>query len=120
MKLYQKLATLVAARLNCIKAGNEEWAVKHEDSIKDLAKTHLPRSAGFDAGSSVRFGESTGERLVIDTAYVNANRKWTFHRITITPTLRGDFNIVTTGRNPDVREYILDTFDLALNQEHSE
>jgi len=63
------LAGRIAARLNCIASGNDEWRQKHTDAIVDLCLEILPSGSGLDSGCTINLDRSTSERIIIDTAY---------------------------------------------------
>ena len=46
--LYRELASLVAARLNCRKAGNSEWEGRHGDSLRRLVFSFMPSGGGIE------------------------------------------------------------------------
>lgn len=120
-KLYQELASLVVARLNCIKANNTEWHDKHEESIELLVKEHMPSGSGFNSGTSINLEECTPTRLVFETGFHHMNDGgmydgWTEHKVIITPSF-DNFDMRVTGRNRnDIKNYIAETFSYALTQ----
>jgi hypothetical protein len=115
-KLYEKLASLVAARLNCIESGNVEWRDKHEDAIDQLVKNRLPSGSGFDNGTTIDLDASNGEKLVFVTSFHHMNDGgmydgWTEHTVTAVPSFCGGFTLKISGRNRnDIKDYIGETF----------
>jgi hypothetical protein len=110
------IASLVAARLNCLASNNTEWEAKHEAEIIRLVYQYLPSGAGFDGGTKIDFDASTGEKLVFDTSYHHMNEGgfydgWTEHRVIVTPSLTFGHTLRITGRNRnDIKDYIAEAF----------
>lgn len=121
-KLYTRLSYAVQARLNCEKTGNGEWFDKHETTIEDLVKEHMPSGSGIDAGTKIDLDKSNGEKLVFTAGYHHMNDGgmydgWTEHTIVVTPSFDG-INIKITGRDRNhIKEYLFDVYHTALNQE---
>lgn len=115
-KLYELLASLINARQNCIDRNNIEWRDTHEDSIIKLVERIMPSGAGFDNGTKIDFDRSTDSRLEFTTAFHHMNDGgyydgWTEHRVIITPSFIGGYDIRVTGRNRnDIKDYIAETF----------
>lgn len=126
MKLYQKLATLVLARANCIGSGNHEWEVRHGERLRWLVENMLPRGGGFDAGTKIDFEAQSPDRLVLQTSFHHMNAAgyydgWTEHRVIIRPSLAYDIDIHVGGRNRnDIKDYIAEAFHVALYEEVDE
>jgi hypothetical protein len=122
MKVYQQLASLLDARLNCIGTGNTEWESRHETAILELVRDYLPSGAGIDGGVEIDLTASNGARLVFTFSYHHMNDAgyydgWTHHRLTVTPAFTG-INMRISGPNRnEVKDYLADTFDIALQQE---
>jgi hypothetical protein len=121
--VYKLLASLIDARLNCIKSKNTEWIDNHEDSIEMIMKEHAPSGSGFDNGTSFDYEKSTGERLVFNTSFHHMNENgyyngWTGHAIVCTPSLAFDFLIRVTGKDRnDIKNYIGEMFEIFLHTE---
>ncbi len=121
--LYQVLASLVQARINCIESNNTEWRDNHEERIEALVKEHMPRGSGFDAGTTLDLDKSTGEKLVFKTSYHHMNDYgvydgWTEHVVTVKPSLMYGVNLMISGRNRrDIKDYMYDVFYDALKEE---
>lgn len=124
-KLYSTLASLVQARINCenAKPRNDEWFDKHTDRIEELVKDNMPSGSGFDSGSHIDLENSDGDRLFFTTAFHHMNDSgmydgWTEHNVIVTPSLQFGFNLKVTGRDRNqIKEYIHETFSLALQTE---
>lgn len=122
MKLYQKLASLVVARRNCIKSGNSEWEGRHEDEILSLVKDKMPSGSGIDTGTKIDLDASTGEKLVFNCSYHHMNEHgyydgWTEHKVTVRPCFSG-IDITISGRNRnEIKDYLADCYYLSLTEE---
>lgn len=122
MKLYAKLAGLVDARLNCLKTGNE-WAEKHEETILKLVSDNMPHGSGFDSGTQIDLGKSTGSKLVFHTSYHHMNDNgmydgWTDHTVTVKPSLMFGFDLNISGRDRNgFKEYAYEVFSNCLSED---
>lgn len=120
--VYQEIATLITARLNCIKSGNQEWLEKHTERLEDIAKS-LPRGSGIDRGTKLDLDKSTGEKIVLNMSFHHMNEGgmydgWTEHVITVTPSLYFGFNLSISGQDKNqIKEYLYDVYHEALNEE---
>lgn len=123
MKLFQKLANLVAARNNCQRTGNIDWETRHKDVANKLVRDHFPHGGGFDCGTRLSWELSTGEKLVFDTEYHHMNDVgyydgWTNHRVSVNPSLLYGFRVTVGGKNKnDIKDYIAEVFSAALSLE---
>lgn len=119
--LYEQIATVVQAWLNCIESDNE-WSHKHEDRLDHLVAL-LPSGSGFDNGTQLDIDKSTGEKLVFTTSFHHMNDngmyvRWTDHTVTVRPSLIHRFTLKVGGRNyRDVKDYIAETFNWCLSTE---
>jgi hypothetical protein len=120
--LYQTLAQLVQARLNCIASGNTEWRMNHERKIIALCKAALPSGSGWDLGTRLDLDRSTGERLVLFGQFHHMTDAgvydgWTEHTITVRPSLAFGFTLTVSGRNRnDIKAYLSDLFNEMLSR----
>jgi len=131
MKLYVKLAGLVAAMKACekvtgvdeAKARAKDWASTHRITIMDLVAKYMPRGSGFDCGTKLDLDKSTGERLVFTTDFHHMNDVgmydgWTAHTITVRPSLSYEIGLAVSGKNRnDIKNCIHELFDTDLRQE---
>ena len=82
----------------------------------------MPNGSGFDAGTQIELAECSENKLTFKTAFHHMDEQggydgWTEHFVKITPSFHG-FNIRVTGRDRnEIKEYIGDTFNYALNLE---
>lgn len=124
-KLYVRLARLVGAYKRCTSSGND-WAEKHEATILKLVKEHLPSGSGFDSGTDLDLVASSDEKLVFHTHFHHMNDGgmydgWTDHTVVIKPSLSFGFVMRITGRDRrQIKEYIAESFDIALREEHDD
>ncbi len=119
LKTYQKISSLINARLNCIESGNKEWKLIHEEKLTDISQS-LPSGSGIDTGSKINLDKSKPEKIVINTAFHHMDEHggydgWTEHEIIVTPSLQFGFKLHVTGRNRDmIKTYLADMFNEAL------
>lgn len=124
-KLYQVIANKVAAWHNCQNSDylNQEWQDRHEDDVEQLVKDHMPSGSGFDAGTTIDWDRSTGEKLVFHTSFHHMDDNgsydgWTEHDVVVKPSLIHEFIIDVKGRNRnDIKEFIAESFDYSLSKE---
>lgn len=122
-KLYTTLASMVQARINCKANGNSEWFERHTDNAESLVKKHMPSGSGFDAGTTIDFDRSTGERIVFNTSFHHMDENgyycgWTEHVVTVRPSLLHGFMLTVSGKDRNgIKEYIVDRFNFALDVE---
>ena len=97
-KVYEEIASLIIAIDNCNQAGNWEWMEKHESRIEEIASSYLPSGSGFDSGSTVNIGDSTRNKIVINSSYHHMDEMggydgWTDITVVVTPSLAFGFDI---------------------------
>lgn len=120
-KVYEKIATLVQARANCIKSGNAEWKLKHEETADNIAREYLPSGSGYDSGTKIDWDKSTVDKLVFLTAFHHMDDNgfycgWSHHSVIVTPSLAWRFNARITGRDMrNIKEHMQSEFDYQLN-----
>lgn len=121
--LYQEIASLVKARLNCLESGNHEWKTRHEDRIERLVKGEMPSGSGIDQGTTVDLHASTDEKLVFLVPFHHMDEHgfydgWTEHRVIVTGSLWSGFNLRITGRDKNgIKDYLSEVYHDALGQE---
>lgn len=119
-KLYQQIARIVEARLNCIERGND-WSLKHEDTLSEINDL-LPSGSGIDTGTKIDLDESKPNRLVFNFSYHHMNDDgmydgWTDHQVIVTPSLSFGFDLRISGRNRnDVKDYLHEVYQSALSE----
>lgn len=119
--LYKQIASSLQAYNNCVKSNNTEWQEKHDDRIKFLTYQYMPSGSGIDSGITFSMELSKPDKLVFDFSYHHMGegyyKKWTHHRLYVTPSLVNDFDLKITGENfNDVKEYFYQIFNDALSQ----
>lgn len=120
-KVYQVLASRIAARLNSMKVGHQ-WVERHTDAIEQIERDYLPSGSGFDAGTKIDLEASNGNRLVLVTEFHHMNEMggydgWTTHRVIVEPDLYYGFTLTITGRDRDqIKDYLSDMFNQALDE----
>jgi hypothetical protein len=120
--LYQRLATLCDAIINCNNSGNTEWHQRHIERACSLVAHYMPSGSGFDNGTTLDFDLSHQNRLVFTTAFHHMDESgmydgWTEHTVSISPSLTFGIKIAVHGseRN-DILNYIAEVFDTALTE----
>ena len=143
-KAYQQIASSFQARINCensidkhdclprdyvngakcVSCDNwREWFERHTETIKSIVKEHFPSGSGFDCGTRFEFDKSNPEKLVFFTEFHHLNENgfydgWTQHEVIVKPSLVFGFTIRVTGKDRnDIKDYIAECFDDALNTE---
>lgn len=130
MKLYQQIAQTFTAWQNCSNpiAPNGVWMEKHETRINELTREYLPSGSGFDSGTEFKFIASQPNKLVFKSAFHHMDEYggydgWSEFDVIVTPDLAFGFNLRlrSTGKfarkYADTKEYILEVFQTALDQE---
>lgn len=134
MKVYKKFAEHLATKKNLLhrldqldpscQEADEKWKMIefHNNQIKNLIDGYLPSGAGLDMGVSLD-DSSHEDRLVFQANFHHMDEHgyydgWSDHKVIITPTFIGDFNIRVTGRNVNnIKDHIADTFYHCLSIE---
>jgi hypothetical protein len=117
--LVQVIASIVEARRNCIKSGNQEWQVKHEETLKRV-QNELPQGSGIDCGTRIDLDASTADKVVLvaDFHHMDQNGSydgWTEHTITVRPSFINQVEITISGRNRnDIKTYLGEVFHQVL------
>ena len=121
-KLYQELAAIIQARLNCIASHNTDWEIRHSNKLQELCENFLPHGSGFDSGTAIDLDNSKVNRIILNTSFHHMDEYggydgWTEHQVIITPSLISGFDLRITGRDRDGwKEYAYQEFDYILNQ----
>ena len=115
-KVYRILASCIDAFKRCRETGNTEWAEKHGDTIIQVINDHLPHGSGIDSGVKIDWEHSSGEKIVLDTAFHHMDENgyydgWTNHSVTVRPSLIHGITLSISGRDKNgIKEYLYDTF----------
>jgi hypothetical protein len=99
-----------------------EWLDKHTDTIKRIVQNG-PSGSGIDNGTQIALDNSTGNKLVFTTAFHHMDEGgmydgWTYHVITIRPSLQFGFDMKITGSNRnDIKEYLSEVYSNWLDKQ---
>jgi hypothetical protein len=121
-KVYQQLASMVAAHLNCVKIGNDEWRDKWLDRINEQLD-EAPSGSGIDLGTKIDLEMSSSDKLVFEVGFHHMDGNgyydgWTEHLVIVTPSLQFGFNIKITGVNRNqIKEYLHEIYSYWMNRE---
>lgn len=122
MKLYQSIATKLAAIENCRASNNVEWLQRWKDALTDIMRERMPSGSGIDCGTKLHEA-STPDclRLVVEFHHMDACGGycgWTSHVITVRPSLAHGFTLAVSGRDRNgIKDYLCDVYNVALNEE---
>tara|TARA_Y100000310_G_scaffold204270_1_gene204520 strand:+ start:104 stop:520 length:417 start_codon:yes stop_codon:yes gene_type:complete len=127
-KVYQRIATLHCAILNCIEFDNLEWEYKHREELIRILNNHLPSESGIDGwidNIDLHLNGSKADRLVFFSGYHKMNENgmsdgWIDFDIIVKPSLQFGIEIDVRGKfgkDQDIKEYIHEMFNSALNEE---
>lgn len=123
--VYQRLASLVLQRSNCIARTphkNDEWFEKSTNSIHEIVKNHLPSGSGVDNGTRIVLEKSTEEKLVFKADFHHMNEGgyyegWTEHIVTVRASLFDKFTVTVSGRNRNqIKDHIAELFYWSLRE----
>lgn len=123
--LAQAIAQTIGSRNNCINSGNAEWLDNHERKIENTLMPKLPSGSGIDSGNDLDYDKSTGEKLVINSAFHTMNDAgyydgWVNYRVVVTASLQHGFDLDIIGnfssnKNAyDLEDYLYEVYDHAL------
>lgn len=121
--LYKLMASAIDARKRCDQTGNTEWFSRWSDLLHSVEKDLLPRGSGIDSGTAIDLDRSTGDRLVLSTAFHHMNDAgcyagWTEHTITVAASMIHTIDLKISGRNRnEIKEYLADVFSTALTDD---
>ena len=122
MKLYQKIARLVA---NINDAPDSKMFDSWETELTNIERNILLYDSGFGAGCKIQ-DNSRPDRIVISCNYHHMDEHgyydgWSEHTAVVKPCLQFGFYVRVTGRNRNmIKEYISDTFHELLEMEVKE
>ncbi len=125
IKRYVAIARALGALSRCNASNNAEWVGKHAAAIRELCDD-APSGSGFDNGSQLDEGNSSGERLFFNTSFHHMDDGgyydgWTQHVVTVKPSLEHGFELSVSGRDRnDIKELIHSEFMEFLNADVDE
>jgi len=120
LSVITAIARAFGALRECKKTGNDIWAEKHTERIRELVEIYFPSGSGFDSGCGFDFEKSRENKLVFYTSFHHMNNAgfydgWSDHSVIVTPSLSLGFDVRVTGRNRnDIKVYIAELFAAAL------
>jgi hypothetical protein len=130
MKLYQEIATALAARENCLQSGNQDWLENWERKLKAIETYCLPSGSGFDSGEKLDLEASKPDRIIINGSYHVMNKNGFYdgyadYQIIITPSFVHGFELRLIGSSKwprrkaydGLKDYITETYAEVLDQE---
>jgi len=123
MELYKEIAETIQARLIVLKNNNQEWINKHELKLGEL-QYMLPHGSGIDGDNAINLDKSTGEKIIIETAFHHMDENgfydgWTEHKLIITASLIYGLHIKITGFDKNqIKEYLHELFYRVLTTEY--
>lgn len=120
--LYKRFAMTLGAYRNCIKSGNKEWEINHEDKLTEYIES-LPHGSGID-GRNWMDKKSTPNKLIFHIEYHCMDENgmyagWYGYKIIVTPSLQNDFDLRIVGKDTpnQAKEYLYDVFSEAFSTE---
>ena len=120
-KLYQALAGLVEARLDCMASGNNELFHYYEEQANKLVRECMPSGGRFES-TKLDWNRSMPNKLVLVTAYLHNGHDagWTKHTVTVRPDLRFGFKLLISKSNRRNFKEFMAEFRAALDQNEPE
>jgi hypothetical protein len=121
-KLYQALASLVEARLQCLASGNNHLGRDCEERANRLVRERM-RGGGRFEGTRLDWNRSMPNKLVLVTAYLDTGHDGgrTIHTVTVRPDLCLGYRLsVSNSNRPGIRDFVAESFRTALDQSEPE
>lgn len=123
MKLYKQLSSTINAIENCGKSGNEVWHDRHSARLQHLVDSHLPHGSGVDSGCTI--DTEKFESLLIYSSFHVMDENgfydgWIDFTVRVKPSLQFGIDLIIKGnfgKHQDLKDYLHETFDFALNEE---
>jgi hypothetical protein len=118
--IYAALASLIQAAQNCQQSNNAEWLARHKANAEQIVKDFLPSGSGWDCGTKLDWDASTAERIVFRGSFHHMDENgfycgWTYHTVTVRPSLQNGFNLSISGRDRnEIKEVLHSEFDYML------
>lgn len=118
--LAQAIAEAAEARNNCLKSGNDEWRLRWESRLNELAD-YLPSGSGVDNGTAILWDSSNTASITLHIEYHHMNDGgfydgWTEHSVVVKPTFSG-LNVHVKGRDRNqIKDYLSDLLHESLNR----
>jgi hypothetical protein len=119
-KLYQALAGLVEARLNCMASDNDEWLQCYEEQGNKLVRECMPNGGRFHS-TKLDWNRSMPNKLVLVTACRHTGHAgWTKHTVTVRPNLQFGYELSISKSNRHNLKELMAEFRVALDQNDPE
>jgi len=126
MKVYNKLALSFNALCRCKETGNDEWIVKHTDTINAIIDKYFPHGSGIDAITEFDFDRSKENRIYINSSFHVMNEAgyydgWINFTVRITPSLSFGIDLLITGnfgKHQDIKDYLYMIITEPLSEEY--
>ena len=119
-KLYQALAGLVEARLNCMASGDDELLHSYEEQGNKLVRECMPGGVRFD-GTKLDWNRSMPNKLVLVTAYFHTGHDvGTKHTVTVRPDLRSGYKLSISKSNRRNLKELMAELRVALDHDEPE
>lgn len=105
---------------NCLENCDTLWASRHEDLLRTIERELLPSGSGVDAGTQIDTNKSTGELVVLETAFHHMDEfggydGWTEHTVRVKPSLLFGFVVSVSGRDRNgIKDYISEIIGCCL------
>lgn len=122
--LARAISDTLSALVNCKASGNEEWTLKHTETLRNLCQM-LPHGSGIDstvpeAYHGLDLAKSTPDKLVINCSFHHMREGmydgWTDHHIIVTPAFSGIYIRVTGRDRAEIKDYLTVTYHDALSK----
>lgn len=124
-KLYQEMAQIIEARINCEKSNNTEWLNNHTEYLEKYLLEKLPHGSGLNYDWCYDYNKSNANKIVLTTSYdamddVGYYDGMIDFTLTITANLAHGFDtriIGNFGKYQTIRDYLYDILGESLNQD---
>lgn len=117
----EALASKVCAIRNCERSGNTEWRERHAEALRRLIREFLPHGSGFDGSITCETDRSNEDTLRFFAPFHRMDSNgyycgWVDFTVRARASFIGGLSVkVTGGRDPQLREYVAETFHAALS-----
>jgi hypothetical protein len=123
MLLYQHIYNQLSRWDYCMRQDRLEQMADAREELNHISDNILPSGSGIDSGSRIEL-EFHKETIKISTSFHHMDEMggydgWTYHLITVTPSLSGGVNLKISGHDRnDIKDYLLDIFYGVLSSEY--
>ncbi len=117
--LYQRMAQTAEAHNNCVRSGNVEWQIRHEEALNDMLN-ELPHGSGIDGTYSIDAGYCNADKIEFFCQYQAMNENgmydgWIDYKVKVMASLAHGYKLSITGNfgnRQDIKEYLYDVYSL--------